>query len=346
MQCRFLALTVIFFLVTNISGSSQNKQQYEKILDKETSPESATSSKGKFKNVKNIGFYPDSLPQWFFQIPEIYSGIVAVGVSDPDMELSLAKEQAIFRAKSMALLYEKATVQYFRDIYSKAIEVEKYTTYRERFDTYFKISAQALISDNLFAVLDTHVTRYNEYVVLLQYSPLDSGTVESDNVYKLKVLGSGLMVEASFDEAIDNQAEYEFCCTIPDSATSINADFIFREKGLRFLTSSEYNGSKIDYPVYPYKYVSNASTSVTSLPLTSYSGLWSVCTRQLIRYLSLNAQNSSIKLKNMNDDFQEEAVNLTREIASFYARLKINGIKFDNDTLKMDIELKDKQSTF
>lgn len=326
------------FTLLNSNLFAQDQQNFNKVFEKETADKNIIKNKGKFKNIEVLSYYPDTLPQWFFRIPTSNSEVYTVGISDPDMELAKAKELAILRAKSNALLCSNAKIQYFRDIYTSAQEAGRYTNLRQRFDTYFKISASSAVNNDMFAVVDTHFTRYNEYIVLLKYNPTISAT---NDTFNLTAIGTTLFIEASVDDAFEDQAEYEMM-TInqPSQSEQRKAHYLFREKGSRFLSYSAFDNQENEYPVYIYTYAS-PNWDKTRHAFTSYNGLWSIYTRQLLNYLTLNSQQNSIKLKNLGEQYSSQLSTLTREIASFTAKLSINGINFDSDTLKLDVQVEE-----
>lgn len=328
--------TLILLFFIGINAYAQDKERFQKIFEKETSGE--TDNWKRFKNVSRLSYYPDTLPSWFFNPHANGMGYYAIGVSDPDMVLDESKKQAIIRAKSIALLNEECKIQYFKDIYTDAKEVQRYTNLNERFDIYFKLTAKRKVSDAMFAVLDTHVTRYNEFVVLVSYNP--QRVNDSDTLYPLMANASAFFVSASYDGAEDNQAEYEMknYLLTPDQKVT-GAEFLFREKGNKFLSVSSFNGEQLEYPAFPYSYTSPDATSRNQV-LVTYNGLWSILSRQMLFTLMLNTQPYSVKLKNVDQQYTSGVTRLAREIASFSSTLEINGIKFVNDTLKFDLNLK------
>lgn len=334
-------LRVLFFMgfiAVQSSLISQNRQNFNRIFEGETTVNNTAKKVNKFRNVQNLSYLPDTLPSWFFTRPASGAAVYAIGISDPDMEISKAKEMAILRAKTNALLFSNAKIQYFRDIYTSARESDKYTDLRQRFDTYFKISASFTTDNNMFAVVDTHFTRYNEYMVLMKYDPGLPVTGDSVNI---TAVGTTLLIEASVDEAFEDQAEYEMLGINQDNQNvQHKSHYIYREKSSRFLSCSYFDDEEVDYPVWVYTYASPHWTTVRH-PFTSYNGLWSIFLRQLLNYLTLTSQQSSIKLRNLGEQYSTELSTLTREIASFTAKLNINGINFDSDTLKLDIHVEE-----
>lgn len=331
-----IGIATILLINIGINVYAQDKERFQKIFEKETSGE--LGNQKRFKNVTRLSYYPDTLPSWFFNPLQNGAGYYAIGVSDPDMVLDEAKEQAILRAKSLALLNEECKIQYFKDIYTNAKEVQRYTNLNERFDIYFKLTAKRKVADAMFAVLDTHVTRYIEYVVLVRYNPQPVNV--SDTLYPLMTHASAFLVSASYDGAEDNQAEYEMknYLLAPDQKI-YGAEFLFREKGNKFLSVSSFNGEPLEYPAFPYSYTSPDATSRDQV-LVTYNGLWSILSRQMLFTLMLNTQPYSVKLKNVDQQYSNGVTRLAREIASFSSTLEVNGIKFVNDTLKFDLNLK------
>lgn len=323
----------------NSKLSAQDQTNFNKIFEQETGDKNETIKKNsRFKNIGILSYYPDTLPRWFFSLPASGEEFYALGISDPDMEHEKAKELALIRAKASALIFSNAKIQYYRDIYTSAVEEGKYTNLRQRFDTYFKISASSAINDGMFAVVDTHFTRYNEYIVLVKYTP--SLSSENDSI-NLTAVGTTLLIEASVDDAFEDQAEYELLNLYqPNQGELKKAHYLYREKGSRSLSYSAINNEENEYPVYVYTYASPDWTTARHA-FTSYNGLWSIYTRQLLNYLTLNSQQNSIKLKNLGEQYSSELSTLTREIASFTAKLNINGINFDTDTLKLDVQVEE-----
>lgn len=341
MRNYYLNLLLAAFFACLFSTTTVNAQDWE-FLEKQADPESVNLNK--FKNVERLSYYADTLPSWFFSVPQEADGFYAIGISDPDMEPQKAKTLALHRAKTMAVLLSNCKVQYIRDIYSAVNDYEKYTEVRERFDTYFKISGANQVYDNMFSVVDTHFTKYNEYMVLIKYLPqvdLDfEGEGDDDEVTPtscINVAGTSFIVEASVSGAFETQAEYEVV-SYNKGEEQEKGNFAYREKEKRFLSKSYFNEEEIDFPLYSYTYASPLWTQPRSA-YSSYSGLWSVYMRQFFNYLSISCENNCVKMKNTDQSYGEEMVYLSREIASFLAELKINGINFDSDTLKFDLNI-------
>lgn len=342
-------LTIVFVCNLFIYNNLWAQEVYD--WDNFEDDVSGQQNHSKFLNVSKLSYYADTLPSWFFSLPSDEVSFYAVGISDPDMLPDEAKTLAMHRAKAMAVLLSDCKVQYIRDIYSSVADHDSYSVIEGRFDTYFKITGGNEVFDGMFAVVDTYFTRFNEYMVLLKYLPDDDfqfdvnisadapadSTVAKPAVRYINVVGTAFMVEASVNSAFEQQAEYELL-SYDRGAQTQKGNFVYREKANHFLSTSFFNDEPIDFPLYSYIYASPEWTKLRS-PFSCYNGLWSIYMRQFMRQFSISCENNSVRMKNTDQQYGEQLAHLTREIASFTAELRINGINFDSDTLKFDFNL-------
>ena len=332
-----LTLLVIAFCLTT-TAYPQNKEAFEKIFLKETGAIERKDNYGRFNNIGTLSYYPDTLPSWFFNPPKSSGDIVySIGISDPDLKPEEAAKQAFFRARTMAILYNRTQVQYFRDIYSVEYTEGRYTKYGQRFDTYFKLSASGFADSSCFSIINSHFTRYNEAVILVRYIPLDASRANM-NSDLISIVGTALYIEAQINEAFEPQGEYEFTTVIRGANAPIeSAIFTFREKGNRFLSISEYQGKKYEFPLFTYMY-SNPAWASNTQPLVSYNGLWSAYSKKFLRQLTLETEQSSIRIRALEEQHSPSIRNLSREVAIKNMKMHINGIEFGNDSIGFDIK--------
>ncbi len=320
---------------------AQSKEEFEKIFLKETQGNTPTVIHEEFRNISTLSYNPDTLPKWFFKTPTPTDGAVyAIGISDPDLPFEDAINQAAFRAKTMAILYNKVQIQYFRDVYSIEYTEGKYTKFGQRFDTYFKLSASGFADSTCFYIEDKHITRYNEALILVRYTPIEPSKANMSNDL-ISTVGTALYIEAQIDEAFEPQAEYEFTSFIRiPNASAQSSNFTYRKKGNRFLSMSRFMGKTHNFPLFAYRY-SNPNWPSNTSPLVSYSGLWSIFSKKLLRQLALETEQSSIKIRTLDEQYSSQMRNLSREVAIKNAKLHINGIEFGTDSIVFDINIID-----
>lgn len=342
MRERFILIVAVFFqpvFTQHLVAQSldQSKHQFEKVFEKETQL-NKFAGYGKFKNIERLSFYPDTLPSWFFKLPKsTASAVYAIGISDPDLTPKDAAFQLLHRAKSLAVLYDKALIQYYRDVYTIDNVGGGYKSYGQRFDTYFKLSSTTEADSNCFEVVKTYCTRYNEAIVLVRFNP--SAAVKSSKCEQIATVGTALYIEAQIGDVFESQAEYEFFTNHKSYlGVDISSHFSYREKGKRFLSVSNFLGNTFNYPIYNYKY-SNPNWKKNTDPLISYNGLWSIYSKKFLQQLTLETQETSVYIKSLDESYSSETRNLIREVAIKNAQLQINGIEFGVDSIVFDLHI-------
>lgn len=339
-KCTSMKLSLVLFAIFNtllLYGQSQTN--FEKTFLKETqAKETGFDGFGKFKNISSLSYYPDTIPSWFFNPPLGSSNFIhAIGISDPDMTIEEAKAQALYRAKVMAVLFSKSQIQYFRDVYTTEIAQGKHSTFRQRFDTYFKVSGAAYVDSTQFVVVSQHFTRYNEAVVLLQFSPI---SIQNETARQMiSTMATVLFIEAQVGDAFEPQAEYEFVSALRMAGRPLyGARSLYRQKGNKFLALSEFLGQEITFPLYYYKYA-NPNWTKNTEPLVCYNGLWSQYTKELLKQLTLNTEQAKIRIKTLGSKQAGDNSNLFREIAVKTAQLHLIGIDFGNDSIGFNFQI-------
>jgi hypothetical protein len=331
---------MVFFAIVNTIGLyGQGQSNFEKTFLKETqAKESGFGGFGKFKNISSLSYYPDTIPTWFFNPPfEAPGSIFAIGISDPDMTIEEAIGQAIYRAKVMAVLFNKSQIQYFRDVYTTEQVQGKYSTYRQRFDTYFKVSGAAYVDSSQFKVVSQHFTRYNEAVILIQFN--SKSLQEETPKQMISTVATVLYIEAQVGDAFEPQAEYEFISALRVIGKPLyGARSMYRQKGNKFLAQSEFLGQEITFPLYYYKYA-NPNWANNTEPLVCYNGLWSQYTKEMLKQLTLATEQSKVKFKTMGSQQTGDNSNLFREIAVKTAQLNLIGIDFGNDSIGFNFQI-------
>ncbi|MFP4557745.1 MAG: hypothetical protein ACLFNU_12830 [Bacteroidales bacterium] len=339
---KFLLLCIVFMPFNQADVSGQTKEDFEEIFRKETEGD-LEKGRNKFQNIDQLSYFPDTLPTWFFRTPQARNNnVYAIGISDPDLNEEEATRQALHRAKTMAVLFNNAKIQYFRDVYTSEFSDRGRKRYGQRFDTYFKVSATGYADSTCFAIEEQHLTRYNEIIMLIKYTPRDKdSTLEASNPNLISAIGTALYIEAQIGEVFEPQAEYEFISILqtPDKITE-RAHFVYTQRGNKFLSNSEFDGQIHEFPLYSYKYA-NPSWQKNTSPLVSYNGLWSIYSKKLLRQLTLETEQNSVSIRTLGEQYVPQLNNLTREVATKNSKMLLNGIEFGIDSIGFDFQLKD-----
>lgn len=338
-----LYLAFLLLLVFTNALNGQTKSDFEKIFLKETEEKGTGGVKHEsFKHIEKISFYPDTLPGWFFSLPSgSTNAVYAIGISDPDMPREEAEIQAFFRAKTMAVILHNSKLQYFKDIYTTEQSDGKQQKYRQRYDTYFKVSASTYSSSKSYTIVNKHFTKFNEAIMLIRFQPDEpqGGTTTDKELFTS--IGTVFFIEAQVEEAFEPQAEYKLTSEVKRTNQQIlSSDYTFISKGNEFLSQSIFLGNEIDYPYYPYRYA-NALWAENTQPMVAYTGLWSIISTKFLKQLMQGIESSSVKIRSMGQQYNPEITNLTREVAIKNVKIILNGIEFGRDDIDFNVVISD-----
>lgn len=331
-------ISILFFVLSPILSKSQSRD-FEKIFLEVTQDDPWADDTRNFKHIKTLNYSADTLPQWFFNLPNNKKrNVYAIGISDPDLPYEEAMEQAIYRAKSLAVLFHDAQIQFYRDSYSFMDFQDQYDQYSERFDTYFRFLGGANVIESNFQIVQQYFTKYHEALVLIQFSPSKKRRNLKNSDY-INTIGTSFLVEMQMDEVFESQGEQELNSTYTTAdGKELNSNYTFREKGNRTLSISEHFGEPHVFPLHPYSYSTPWQAS-NSDPLVSYNGLWSIFIKSFIFNLSVEFEQSSIKIKTLEEIYNTQMRTLNREIAIAKRRLMLNGIDFEDNNLIFQLNL-------
>jgi hypothetical protein len=340
---HLLCFLIIFFIVlpgaAKLKGQSPSKQFLD-IFEKETNPGVKQENQyGNFKNAGDLSFFPDTLPVWFFQPPVArYDHVYAIGISDPDLSAEEAFQQAFYRAKVMAILLNSPQIEYFRDVYTSNREQRARDRHRQRFDTFFRLTASELADSSQFHIVDQHLTRYNEAVVLLGYMP-GTNNNPGKEFPRISATASVLYIEAHIGEVYEPQASYDIISEIHNyGLTPMKAEFNCTRKNNRQVTYSQFLGRDISFPLFVYRY-SNPSWKPYTKPLVSYHGLWGMYVQQMLEHITLSTEQSNIRLRSLGENSEPGASDMIREIASQKGRILINEVDFSAEEILFTVEI-------
>lgn len=337
---RFMVLYGFLLYAFSCVLYAQNPSKHFKdIFERETSQNRQESQYGKFRYITNLSFFPDTLPLWFFNPPQSdRESVYAIGISDPDLSPREAFHQAYGRAMVMAVLYNAPRIEYYRDAFTSAGDENPQQGYRHRFDTYFRITSTEVADSSQFWLIDNHLTRYNESIVLIGYTPQTTSTVENQTS-GISATASVLYIEAHINDVYEPQASFDLSSGILfNGEMTANSEFNCTRKGNRTSTLSIHNGKRNNFPMFVYRY-SNPMAEPYTMPLVSYHGLWGLFLPQLLEHLTLTTEQTNLHIRTLEEQTQPRIQDITREVAALTARIHLQRVDFNADKILFETSL-------
>lgn len=336
-----ILLFFLFHLIAIPIYSQQPSRHFLDIFERETQATRQESQFGNFRNIKHISYFPDTLPVWFFESPHASENKhYSIGISDPDMAPEEAFRQAWHRAKILSTFTNKARFEYYRDVFTSD-QLQTGRHYMQRFDTFFRITADCFADSASFTLIDSHFTRYNESIVLVAYSSPGVKPETQLPSLNLSATASVLFIEARIGDAFEPQASYDLETEICSHTESLEVShFSSIRKGNRSSTTSFWKDKEIDTPYFVYRYT-NPTWEPLTRPFSSYRGLWASYLRHLLEFVALSFEQSNVSLRTVSESTEPGARDLIREIASLNARLMISGLDFKPNEIVFDLTIEE-----
>ncbi len=251
-----------------------------------------------------------------------------MGISDPDLSPEEAFQQAYYRAMVLAVLFNSPRIEYFRDIFTSARDEIPQRGYRQRFDTYLRITASEVADSSQFWLIDNHLTRYNESIVLIRYTPKTERREETD-ISTISATASVLYIEAHIGDTYEPQASFDLASEIHAyGKIPGKSEFNATRKGIRKNTSSIHNGLRKTFPMFVYRY-SNPSREPFTRPLVSYHGLWGIYMPQLLEHITLTTEQARLQIRTLEEQSKPQIQSMIREVAALDARIRLLSLDFN-----------------
>jgi hypothetical protein len=221
----------------------------------EDASQQTTSNTEKTKPVL-ISIGAEVLPFWFFETPRSdESSVFSIGISDPEIEDSLATIQATHRALLLAGLMMGADISGIFDDYQSE-SGKKYEEMNKIKNLYHLIGK--------YFVTDSFRTRFKEKVVLLKFIKDTADTIKFSvfiDYYKSQVeSNSGINNFVS----ISTRYKVDTCKYL----------YSYEQSGNDFSITSVVNKNQYDIPLGMYQYVKTGTDEREETIYLQHKGLW------------------------------------------------------------------------
>jgi hypothetical protein len=316
----------------------RDKFRYERIMKNETDRRSPSEE----KYLHQYYLLPEELPEWFFD-PSKYStsGVFFIGISEPGMDSVKAIRLAVLRARSLALLSQKAYIDNISDNFDVVRASKDNYSEKSQYLDFSRVYTKSVVGSHSFKINKTFFTKYGEALALVSYFP---GKTGKDT---LKVNGEIMQLSRENSYEIENTV---FCNLNIDysgyDSTSVlpqNNRFVFKSRDNQFNITSLYNNDSIDFPVHPYRYENPRSSEKDSAKLMNFSlnvGLWNAYINLLFSEINYENRNLESKVKTSHDNYLLKNQGLIRTVSRNAIRFQIHSLALRNNELCMRLNLR------
>ena len=273
------------------------------------------------------------LPSWFdMQLPEQEDNLFVFGISDPGLNDTIARHQAVFRALAFGALANVTSCEHFSDFYSQ----EKGFSTNSKYEEIYRFSADFSAKISISTIISDTILPSSEAIVLLG---IPRKNLQNDSMKNIRIeavlynneadIASGKKMSKKIDVSIGKRATDEMLIIDAGSFYQING----RATGMR----CSFPQSQYAYDRYEFYYVSENSThkadSTEALATTCKQGLGIAYVRQIMGQLSMRAKMLINDLQAVRDKTEDTSTELLRERSRTRLSWRINTIDIHDDKM-------------
>lgn len=335
--CNVFFLIVILPLTAQESGSNQIENDYRNF--RETFNQELNDLDSNFSSTK-IAVHPVRLPDWTIEIPNSQEGcIYAIGISDPGMQFDKALELASLRAKAITALLYKPKISSITDHYSNEMQKSSSDKFITKYVNYYQIFGALSVAQDDFQLVEKNYNSFKEAIVLLKYTPKQSGKTKTDSVL-LKID----IYQAERQQS--NRFEFEEKCEMYGLLKRINEEedvdisyYFFRSINRFYEVVSRFNGVELKFPqnLFRYQSLSTAESGAweNNISYKLTNGLWKAYLQSIIQTYTLSFEDPDIDVAQLGDNYTQSNQNLSREFVTTAPNFRFKGLQINNNRLSV-----------
>ena len=326
-------ITILFFPVCLISQGDirthpeidENYRQYRIIFDHEIKAMETPMAEEEMAIPAGIS----AVPAWLIQpLASLPAHLQVIGISDPGLDSSLARTQALYRALLLASLMNGSSMNNLIDLYSQDYNIPSPQFSGQYFD-YFEFTSVVNCEISDVSVLKEHFTGFGECIVLVDYRVISSTSpeyifktvgmineFEKDGIYECNSrIESGGQSEKSYQKD-----DFKYICRSVNDLVEVES--YYQDKLLPVFTS------KLKYRVQD-----TVNFTPTSSGVKTDHGLWNALLISIIKSLTLEIRSQSAQVKSATDHYPGKTQALNREAVTGILSFHLDRIYLHDNSL-------------
>lgn len=285
--------------------------------------------------------------------------IYSIGVSDPRMtDTDLAKEIAINRAITFAILINESKIFYVSDYYEERSEEYRWFILQEKIEELGKMQSFGYVDDDNFEVIKTEINSNGETCVLLKYFPKLNNKTPN---FFINVDYYNQIFEISNTRALEKirSVRIETSWKPKNKPDSVKSSYHFTNWNNSISNEVIFDGKTIVTPSYYFLYKSSLEDSLCFQSFQSYSalnkGLWLAYVDSYMQSVMLITKNFASKFGTVSDAFNEDrndieisgkTESLSRNSSLNILNFELGGMEVFNNNLYLRLYLKNNRTPY
>lgn len=316
----------------------QDKQEYMETFNKEQHQ----LGRQQGEQPSFVDTRPAYVPRYFLNLNKGASANnFVLGISDPCLDTLVALKMAKYRALAIGGLLKQCSIQYISDYYQNETTNVANPSSKNTWEEYGAISSTVAYEPQDLKSVQTHFTRYEEGMARLNIAAIDPSPSEERHTLNTKV--DVYHIRKQVGNHHKDQWKYDLKISLKNDTTKkvIHRYTLVHTSEGRKITST-WKGRQDSLCSAYFLYRIKPPPKDTASMKTTHSlnnGLWAAYFRSIINHLLHSTHQKAKKIKNVQQDYNENYEDLSRLVARDYYQLQLNNLTIIDNRLQTDVEV-------
>lgn len=337
-----IIITLCLVSVFNLAGQTDRRIEEDYNRFKETFIKEINSLPTSGSAKINFPYHiaPAKLPDWFFKIPLRKADTsFAIGISDPGLSHDKRLDQAISRAKGMAVLLRNVKIKYLRNIYNADYLENRREDFLSKFEELYQLIPVNVTEQFAWDTVSVDTTKFSETIVLLKIFPakqeVNHGRVT--DAYNIFCFNTEYRKSGKFE--LNSKVEI-FCDTLSSEIPEGELKYTWNEISKIANIKSWYDNMEPIQSGY-YKYKASNDTLISDINRSSgrslYYGLWFGYINTLLKSLQNIIKPENLLIQNVDEHYSKKFQDFSREISVMHTAIELDKILISNNKIYVNL---------
>ncbi len=279
------------------------------------------------------------IPAWMnSRFPEQGDTLYVFGISDPGLNDTIARQQAIFRGMALGAMAKVTDCEHFSDFYSQA----KGSGTDSKYEEIYRFSADFSGKSMTPVILNDTILSSSEAIVLLGIPAKSIHSSRKKNMRIEAVLYNN-EADIMYGNKMSRKVDINILKRDSNEKIIIDGSYFYQMNGRATDMRCLFPQSQAVYDRYEFYYNDRASTHQTDSSgvsgTTCKQGLWIAYVSEILEYLSMQTKMLSNESQVLRDKTEDATVEILRERSRTRLLWKIGDIDIHDNKMRVNLTI-------
>ena len=279
------------------------------------------------------------IPNWMnSRFPEQGDTLYVFGISDPGLNDTIARQQAIFRGMALCAMAKVTDCEHFSDFYSQAKGAETDSKYEE----IYRFSADFSGKSMTPVILNDTILSSSEAIVLMGIPTKNLHNSRKKNMRIEAVLYNN-EADIMYGNKMSRKVDINILKRDSNEKVIIDGSYFYQMNGRATDMRCLFPQSQAVYNRYEFYYNDGASIHQTDSSgvhgTTCKQGLWIAYVSEILDYLSMQTKMLSNETQVVRDKTEDSSLEILRERSRTRLLWKIRDIDIYDNKMRVNLTI-------